>query len=332
MAEPTPSDSPGKEATPPRSFLLWHAVVGKPLPADLRDAREKERWDARYAALTELWNALAARLGLDTGLGSRPPEFKEFPAQADLEPAEEYTYLAFRRQPTLPDNDYAYVYVEHDVVGVVALIQSAAEHDFDALEKRLPAECARIPALWRFVTLGMFTDRPALPETLAEAVYDPEGFCAEPGFTLWNLKPEQEGVARLLAAVPTEPKEHWDREFRRFLVGPEKFVCPPLLEYQVHSAKVRWMATSFNAAYGHGGAGSLRRRRQEVDAEVDAALRSGAADVPTLLLQQQQEGGLTVMHRDLKAWLISLQIAAHHLGRLQPRARAEGKPASGFVA
>lgn len=54
----------------------------------------------------------------------------------------------------------------------------------------------------------MFTDRPALPETLAEVVYDPEGFRAERGFTLWNLKPEQEGVARLLAAVPTHPKEH----------------------------------------------------------------------------------------------------------------------------
>lgn len=84
MAEPTPSNLPGKEAAPPRSFLVWHAVVGKPLPADLRDAGEKERWDAQYAALAELWNALAVRLGLDTGLRSKPVEF---PAQADLEQA-----------------------------------------------------------------------------------------------------------------------------------------------------------------------------------------------------------------------------------------------------
>jgi CASPASE and TPR Repeat-associated protein len=291
------------EPVPVRSWLIWHAVV-----------RENPEARSHHDALAQLWSKLADRL--TAGFGSVPVDF---PSLDDLEQADGYALLAFRREPKAADHDYAYVYFEHDVVGIVVLLQSTRENDFDALRSKLPGECGDIPALGQFVTLVMLTDWPTIPRSLAKTACDPEGFITEQGFTLWNLKPEAGEHGRLLAAVPADPATQ--REFQRAAAGPEAHSCPPLLAYQVHAAKVGWMARQFRETFGHEGPGSLRRTWKDVDLELNQVLQSGAADAPTLLLQQQREGGLTLLHGKLKEWLITLQVAASHLDRLQPRAR-----------
>ena len=322
MSEPAPPDRAEKATPPFRSFLLWHAVLDKPSPPDLDQEKRRTDWQAEYDALMALWNALADDKGLSLTAAGRPDVCLDFPDRRDLEKQEGYAWLAFRRQPTMPHHDFAYVYVEHDVVGVVVLLHSTEPDDFATLRAKLPSGCDRVPALWRFETRGMIADHPAVPTTLKEAVYADEDFRTEQGFTLWNLRPEKEGVARLLTAVPNDERKQ--DEFQQSFLGPDRHICPPLLEYQVHSAKVRHMVTRYNAQYGPGAEKNLRRRRQGVDEDIDRLLESGAAETPTLLLQQQKEGGLTLMHRDLKAWLITLQVAVHHLKRLQPRA-ADGE-------
>ena len=303
MAEPTPITLMKPE--PPRSFLIQHILI------------HYKKAAVKYALLASFWRALTATMPK-----GRPNIPLSFPTEEELAEERDYALLAFCREDSLPDHAYAYVYIEHDVVGIVAFFQSPEQEAFAALQKRLPPEAEGLPALGQFVTLGAFTDQQELPKELESAACDPTPLRTAQGFSLWHLKSGQTGLQRLFASVPNAPDKQ--RVFQQAMIGPEVYACPSLLQYQIYSAKVYWMAREFDAKYRQAGLTNLRHRREIVEAELDAALLSDAVDMPTLLLQQQKAGGLTLMHRDLKEWLITLRIAADKLERLHPRAKANG--------
>ena len=299
---------------------MWHGVVKK-----------TSTKNEKHSQLVEFWEQLRKKRKLtDKVKRNRNSEGEwdyypdELPAASALQSKDGYEILARCKEPIeAPDHNYAYAYVNHDVVGFVVMVQSEAKDDFNTLERDLapalkPPE--KLDFMWKFKTLVSFQENAALlPATLtARDLYEAAGFATKQGFTMWNLTPNELETSRSLICVPLREQNAsgiWrlsqidETALIKFAVGPWESSCPQWLDFQIQVAKIHFLNADYNKKLGGDKVSSLRATREGIDREIDdfwesekneiKAKGSGdktRTDEPTALAKMRSETA-TARHR-----------------------------------